>query len=101
MREFENCMPDEGIDVGFFMCIVERQQGIRQDIKPSLGDDPRHGPLFDEELHQSKLSFFGESPYSKPRTADGLRFWTEEQQILYTKVYCKKNMLFSHRSIDL
>lgn len=61
----------------------------------------RHGPLFDVERHRSKLSFFGESPYSKQRTADDLHFWTTEQQILYTKVFCQKDMLFHHRYLDL
>ena len=67
-----------------------------------LGDcSSRHGPQFEVESHRSKLSLFRESPYSKPRSADDLRFWTEEQQILYTKVFCQKDMLFHHRYLDL
>jgi len=48
----------------------------------------RHGPEFDLEVHRQKLRFFAVSPYSSARTADDLRFWTAEQQILYTKLYC-------------
>ena len=53
------------------------------------------------ERHRSKLAFFGVSPYDQPRTADDLRFWTAEQQVLYTKVYCQKDSLFHHKYLDM
>ena len=61
----------------------------------------RHGPEFDLEVHRQKLRFFAVSPYSSARTADDLRFWTAEQQILYTKLYCQKGVLFRHKYLDL
>src|SRR3954466_453123 len=61
----------------------------------------RHGPEFDIEVHRQKLRFFAVSTYSSARTADDLRFWTAEQQILYTKLYCQKGVLFRHRYLDL
>src|SRR3954469_9708411 len=61
----------------------------------------RHGPEFDLEVHRQKLRFFAVSPYSSARTADDLRFWTVEQQILYTKLYCQKGVLFRHKYLEL
>ena len=53
---------------------------------PIYTGEVRHGPEFDLEVHRQKLRFFATSPYSSARTMDDLRFWTAEQQILYTKL---------------
>jgi hypothetical protein len=39
------------------------------------------GPLFNRNTHPL---FFQESPYSKPRTSESPRFWTQEQAIYYS-----------------
>src|SRR3954466_884051 len=65
------------------------------------GTSSRHGPEFDVKVHRQKLRFFATSPYALPKTADDLRFWTAEQQILYTKLYCQKGVLFRHKYLDM
>ena len=61
----------------------------------------RHGPEFDLEVHRQKLRFFATSPYALDRTANDLRFWSAKQQVLYTKLYFQRGVLFRHKYLYL
>ena len=59
-----------------------------------------NGPAFNEQLHLSKLSFFGTSPYEGEKTSMSSRFWTKEQAVYYAHIRFCKNHIFKHKILD-
>ena len=59
-----------------------------------------NGHGFNEQLHLSKLVFFGTSPYEGERTSLSPRFWIEEQAMYYARILFGKNRIFNHKVLN-
>ena len=63
-------------------------------------EDGPNGPAFNEQVHRSKLAFFGTSPYDGETTSMTSRFWTKEQAVYYARILYGKNRIFKHKILD-